>query len=214
MAVEEVLLAALGRTLAGVAGPGVAAVDLGGPGRSVLRPDVDLGRTVGSFTVYPVALRCAPSARELGARNLDAVHETVTGVPHHGIGYGLLRYLAPTARSFGTVRSSDIAFTYAGTIPDMSAFASDEARCSLTPTRNRRCARRSRVWDMPLELRVYRSRGQLHVDWWYDARRIDAAAAQALATAFGTELSGLVAEAAIEEELDSANDELTLVEFD
>ena len=35
------------------------AVDLGGPGRSVLKPDVDLRRTVGWFTtVYPVALAC------------------------------------------------------------------------------------------------------------------------------------------------------------
>ena len=65
-----------------------------------------------------------------------------------------------------------------------------------------------------VELRVYRSRGQLRVDWWYDARRIDGSAAQALADRFGSELTGLVAEAAIEEELDSANEELTLVEFD
>ncbi len=216
VAVEEVLLAALGRTLAGAAGSGVAAVDLGGPGRSVLRPDVDLGRTVGSFTtVYPVALRCAPSA-ELGAQELlDAVHEAVTGVPHHGIGYGLLRYLhAPTARSFGAVRTSDIAFTYAGTIPDMSAFASGEAPVQFDTDAESPVREAIPGLGHALELRVYRSRGQLHVDWWYDARRIDEAAAQALATGFGSELSGLVAEAAIEEELDSANDELTLVEFD
>ncbi len=216
VAVEEVLLAALARTLAGVAGSGVVAVDLGGPGRSVLRPDVDLGRTVGSFTtVYPVALRCAASA-ELGAQELlDAVHETVTGVPHHGIGYGLLRYLhAPTARAFGAVRPADIAFTYAGTIPDMSAFASDEAPVQFDTDAESPVREAIPGLGHALELRVYRSRGQLRVDWWYDKRRIDDAAAQALAQGFGTELSGLVAEAAIEEELDSTNDELTLVEFD
>ena len=44
---DEILLAALGRTIAQTVGDGVVAVDLGGPGRSVLKPDVDLRRTVG-----------------------------------------------------------------------------------------------------------------------------------------------------------------------
>ena len=52
--IEEILLAALGRTIAATVGDGSVAVDLGGPGRSVLKPDVDLRRTVGWFTtVYP-----------------------------------------------------------------------------------------------------------------------------------------------------------------
>lgn len=216
ISVEEVLLAALGRTLAGVAGSGVVAVDLGGPGRSVLRPDVDLGRTVGSFTtVYPVSLRCA-SADELGAQELlDGVHQMVEAVPHYGIGYGLLRYLyAPTARAFASIRPADIAFTYAGTIPDMSAFASDEAPVQFDTDAESPVRESIPGLGHAVELRVYRSRGQLRVDWWYDARRLDEAAAQALAQRFGSELTGLVAEAAIEEELDSANEELTLVEFD
>ena len=214
--VEEVLLAALGRAIAGSAGSGVVAVDLGGPGRSVLRPDVDLGRTVGSFTtVYPVSLRCA-SADELGAQELlDGVHEMVEAVPHYGIGYGLLRYLyAPTARAFASIRPADIAFTYAGTIPDMSAFASDEAPVQFDTDAESPVRESIPGLGHAVELRVYRSRGQLRVDWWYDARRIDGSAAQALADRFGSELTGLVAEAAIEEELDSANEELTLVEFD
>jgi len=214
--VEEVLLAALSRTVAAVAGSGTVAVDLGGPGRSVLRPDVDLGRTVGSFTtVYPLALRCA-SGDELGAQELlDGVHEAVGAVPHYGIGYGLLRYLyAPTARAFGAVRPADIAFTYAGTIPDMSAFSSEEAPVQFDTDAESPVREAIPGLGHAVELRVYRSRGQLHVDWWYDARRIDPAAAQTLAHGFATELTTLVGEAAIDEELDSANEELTLVEFD
>ena len=56
------LLAALSRTVATMVGEGTLAVDLDGQGRSVLKPDVDLRRTVGWFTtVYPVALTCATS---------------------------------------------------------------------------------------------------------------------------------------------------------
>ncbi len=61
--IDEILLAALGRTIAATVGDGGVAVDLGGPGRSVLKPDVDLRRTVGWFTtVYPVVLNCATDA--------------------------------------------------------------------------------------------------------------------------------------------------------
>ena len=57
---DEILLAALGRTIACTRGEGVVAVDLAGHGRLVLKPDVDLHRTVGWFTtVYPIPLDCA-----------------------------------------------------------------------------------------------------------------------------------------------------------
>ena len=58
--IEALLLAALSRTIAATVGHGEVAVDLGGQTRSVLRPDVDLRRTVGWFTsLYPVVITCA-----------------------------------------------------------------------------------------------------------------------------------------------------------
>src|SRR6202043_3753140 len=85
--IDEMLLAALGRTIAHQVGDGTVAVDLSGEGRSVLKPDVDLRRTVGWFnTIYPIALTCA---KDDGAKQLlDDVHNTLTAVPHYGIGYG------------------------------------------------------------------------------------------------------------------------------
>src|SRR5262249_8246199 len=97
---EEILLAALGRTIAQTIGEGVAAVDLAGHGRLVLKPDVDLHRTVGWFTtVYPVPVNCLTTGNAGAAEALDEVHRTLEAVPHYGIGHGLLRYVyAPTAR--------------------------------------------------------------------------------------------------------------------
>lgn len=41
-------------------------------------------------------------------------------VPHHGIGYGLLRYLhAPTARLLGAAGTADVFLSYLGMIPGM-----------------------------------------------------------------------------------------------
>ena len=144
--IDEILLAALSRTIAATVGDGAVAVDLEGPGRSVLRPDVDLRRTVGWFTtVYPVALRCTKGQ---GARQLfHDVHETLNAVPHYGIGYGLLRYLyAPTARLLGAARPADIFFSYVGTIPDLPSLSSDDAPVQFDTDTGCRCARRSRAW--------------------------------------------------------------------
>ena len=53
----------------------------------------------------------------------------------------------------------------------------------------------------------------LHLDWWYDARRIEPAAAESLADGFSSALMDLIKEAIAEDELDSTNDELTLVDL-
>ncbi|ODR10442.1 polyketide synthase [Mycobacterium sherrisii] len=195
--VEELLLAALGRTLAETVGPGLVAVDVEGPGRSVLRPDVDLRRTIGQFTtIYPIALPCATSAAT-GARALvEAVHGILGAVPHYGIGYGLLRHLyAPTARLLADAATADMHLRYAGAIPAVPAmdaavqFDSDTTAL-LGPVRD----------TIPglghaVELRVYRHSGVLHLDWWYDTRRIADTRAEALARRFPGALLDLIAEA-------------------
>ena len=210
--IDEMLLAALGRTIAHQVGDGTIAVDLSGEGRSVLKPDVDLRRTVGWFnTVYPIALACA---KEDGAKQLlDGVHNTLTAVPHYGIGYGLLRYLyAPTARQLGATAPADIFFSYVGTIPDLPPLADDVAvrfdSDTALPVRE----------AIPglghaIELRVFRTAGVLHLDWWYDSRRVDAATVQSLASGFSQTLLELIREALAQDEMDSGSDELELVDL-
>lgn len=67
-----------------------------------------------------------------------------------------------------------------------------------------------------LELRAYRSAGVLHLDWWYDSRRIEETTVRAIADAFSTAVMDLVAEAIAEDEMASADaedGEMTLVEL-
>jgi phthiocerol/phenolphthiocerol synthesis type-I polyketide synthase E len=210
--IDEMLLAALSRTIAYQVGNGTIAVDLSGEGRSVLKPDVDLRRTVGWFnTVYPIALSCA---KEDGAKQLlDDVHNTLTAVPHYGIGYGLLRYLyAPTARQLGAAAPADIFFSYIGTIPDLPPLGEDVAvrfdSDTALPVRE----------AIPglghgIELRVFRTAGVLHLDWWYDSRRVDAPTVQSLAGGFSQTLLELIREALAQDEMDSGSDELELVDL-
>jgi phthiocerol/phenolphthiocerol synthesis type-I polyketide synthase E len=213
--IEEFLLAALGRTIAATVGDGFVAVDLSGPGRSVLKPDVDLRRTVGWFTtVYPVALSCVSSEGAGAQQLLDDVRDMLKTVPHYGIGYGLLRYMyAPTARQLAATPPADIFFSFGATIPDLPAVPAGDAPVQFDS--NTATAVREAVPGLghALELREYRLDSCLHVDWWYDSRRIDPARAESLAEVFSKALMELTRAAIAEDEMYSVNDELALVDL-
>ncbi len=191
---EEILLAALARRLAVTLGDGVAAVDLAGAGRSVLRPEVDFRRTVGGFsTIYPIALPVMDAASSSSAQLLAEVSQIVKSVPHQGIGYGLLRYLhAPTAAVLAAAGDADIYLSYLGMIPEWQQgdgpvqFDSDSeltVRQTLPGLGH------------PLELRAYRHGGVLHVDWWFDSRSVPAETVADLAEHFPATLMTLIDEA-------------------
>ena len=210
---EEILLAALARCVAGTAGEGAVAVDLLGSGRSVLRPDVDFHRTIGWFsTIYPIALACSSGpAVEL----LADISRTVKGVPHHGIGYGLLRYLhAPAAGLLGVNGSADVLLSYLGMIPEWQdsdapvRFDSDsEWTVRETPS----------GLGHPVELRAYRHRGVLRLDWWYDVRRVPAGTVDALAEQFPVTLLQVIGEALLgdagADDGDAEDDDFTMIDL-
>jgi phthiocerol/phenolphthiocerol synthesis type-I polyketide synthase E len=213
---DEVLLAALSRTIAHTTDEGVIAVTLAGDGRSVLKPDVDPCRTVGGFaTIYPLALNCAGRDSSHATQVLDDVHATLMAVPHHGIGHGLLRYLyGPTARTLGPVPPPDIFLSNEGTIPE-SPSGDGPVQVDLDaamPLRDKFPG-----LGHAIELRVYRSSGGLHVDWWYDTRRLQRAKVEALVERFPAALSELIEEAMASgspsNELGGATEELGLVDL-
>ncbi|MFD5186420.1 amino acid adenylation domain-containing protein, partial [Streptomyces sp. NPDC058372] len=97
--INDVLLAALARTLREWTGHDRVAVNLEGHGREELFEDVDLTRTVGWFTsIYPVALTL-PEPGDGGAdadwpATMRSVKRQLRAVPERGVGYGALRYLS------------------------------------------------------------------------------------------------------------------------
>ena len=213
--VEDILLAALGRTVAAVFGEGSVAVDLGGRGRSVLKPDVDLQRTPGMFTaVHPLALPCASAQQATARQLLDDVQDTLKAVPHYGIGYGLLRYLyGPTARRLGTARPADILFSHVGTIPDAPADQPSDAPVRLDSDTSMPIRDALPGLGHALELRVYRTAGVLHLDWWYDSRRLGPTGVESFAGQYSSALLEIARGALAEDDVDSAGDELTLVDL-
>ena len=89
-------------------GSSAVLIDLEGHGREPLDPAIDLSRTVGWFTtMYPGLPGPRPEStrapRSPAGRNsagaLKQVKEQLRRSRHHGIGYGLLRWLDPAARA-------------------------------------------------------------------------------------------------------------------
>lgn len=88
--VPDVLLAALAGALAAWTGSPQVRIDVGSHGRESIGPGIDLTRTVGWLSSrYPIVLE---AAGEL-ATTIAAIEDADRRISHHGLGYGILRYL-------------------------------------------------------------------------------------------------------------------------
>ncbi|TCO54192.1 non-ribosomal peptide synthase/polyketide synthase [Actinocrispum wychmicini] len=106
--VNDVLLSALGRTLADWTGQSTVTVAMEGHGRQDVLDNVDLSRTIGWFTTqFPVALTMP--AEDWGVA-LKSVKEQLRAVPHQGLSYEALRYLGDAALP----ELPEISFNYHG----------------------------------------------------------------------------------------------------
>jgi hypothetical protein len=148
VAADEILLAALGRTIARTIGDGVVAVDVTGERRWLLQA---------------IPLLCAGSQQVSPTQMLRDVH----------------RMLNATHAPSDTL-SSQIVLNYIGELPD-----------GTDPS-----------YEMPpglgyaLELRVYRTDGLLHLDWWYDSARFDRYTIEELTEQFPLALFEMTSDAA------------------
>ncbi|MGW2619583.1 amino acid adenylation domain-containing protein [Streptomyces sp. NPDC001500] len=113
--INDVLLTAVAQAVKAWTGGSSALVAMEGHGREDLFDDVDLSRTVGWFTsIFPVELRLPAGSGP--AECLASVGEQLAGVPHHGVGYGILRHLGTeeTRRRLRDAALPEISFNYLG----------------------------------------------------------------------------------------------------
>ncbi|SKA37897.1 Methyltransferase domain-containing protein [Chitinophaga eiseniae] len=115
--VNDLLLAALTRTLSSWSGTAGTVIGLEGHGREDIAAGTDTSRTVGWCTsLYPVFL---PAAADAGpAALLKSVKESLRKVTDKGIGYGVLRYINKAASLQGT-HPWDIIFNYLGQVDNL-----------------------------------------------------------------------------------------------
>ncbi|NVJ08965.1 amino acid adenylation domain-containing protein [Myxococcus sp. AM001] len=111
---QEPLLTALAQALTAWSGGAVALVDVEGHGREDVLPGVDVSRTVGWFTrVFPALLDLR--ATKTPGEALRAVKEGLRAVPSHGMGWGLLRYVAKDA-ALAALPLAEVGFNHLGQV--------------------------------------------------------------------------------------------------
>ena len=192
--VNDLLLTALARVLCRWSGHESALIQLEGHGRETLFDDIDLTRSVGWFTsAYP--LRLTPVHIEEAAgqgASIKAIKEQLRGVPHKGLGYGVLRYLADDLikQTMAALPSAEITFNYLGQFDQ--SFGSDALFHPLDES-----AGIAHDPDAPLpnalsvDSQVYG--GELVLRWTFSRERHDLHTIRELAEAYLAELQSLVA---------------------
>ncbi len=207
--VNDLLLTALARVLCRWTGHASALIQLEGHGRENLFDEIDLTRTVGWFTsAYPV--RLTPERIEEAAgqgASIKAIKEQLRSVPHKGLGYGVLRYLADDAcrQQMAALPQASITFNYLGQFDQ--SFAADAL---FQPLEQPLGAAHDPEAPLPAELSVDSQvfAGELQLRWTYSAQRFDRQTIGELADAYLGELRSL-----IEHCLEDGNGGLTPSDF-
>ena len=114
--INDILLTALALAYGKWTGESALLVNLEGHGREELFEDVDLSRTIGWFTsMYPLLIQLEPNTSSEDA--LARVKEKLQQIPHKGLGYGLLRYMAQDpelVEKLKAIPQAPLSFNYLG----------------------------------------------------------------------------------------------------
>src|SRR6185503_2426236 len=95
--INDILLTSLAISIADVLKKERLLVELEGHGREEIAEHIDVSRTVGWFTsVYPLLVDITEPGASID--HLVKIKEQMRKIPNKGIGFGVLRYLNPTAK--------------------------------------------------------------------------------------------------------------------
>ncbi|MEW5696384.1 amino acid adenylation domain-containing protein [Pseudomonas synxantha] len=187
--VNDLLLTALARVVCRWSGQASTLIQLEGHGREDLFDGVDLTRTVGWFTsLFPVNLTPAHALSD----SITTLKEQLHAVPDKGVGYGVLRYLAPPSvvAALAALPQPRITFNYLGQFDRQfdegalfvpSTEGNGRAQDPLAPLAN---------W-LTVEGQVYG--GELSLQWGFSREMFSCATIQQLADDYAGELKAVIA---------------------
>ncbi|QYX31220.1 non-ribosomal peptide synthetase [Sphaerospermopsis torques-reginae] len=170
---QELLLAALAKTLGNITQKSHIQIMMEGHGREELSADLDITRTLGWFTtLYPLSLEL-PAITTSESEIIKTVKEQLRNVPQRGFGYGILRYLeqgtgnreAKENSSFCNYQTSEISFNYLGQVINESSNKNQLFRLlntEVAPTRDPQGLR-----PHIIDINAIVVEGKLRVHWLY-----------------------------------------------
>lgn len=163
--IQELLVAALGKTINDWSEGSTIQVDVEAHGREQITEDINLVNTVGWFTsIFPLSLNLTKNMSSGEA--IQYTKETMRKVPNGGIGYGMLRYLAPELikERMKMLPKSDVLFNYLGRFDELQKESQWFTLASESVGRSR-----SLKNDLGYKLIVNGAivNGQLKLEWIY-----------------------------------------------
>ncbi len=189
--VNDLLLAALAKTLCDWTAEEAVVIGLEGHGREDIDDAIDTSRTVGWFTnLYPVLLSIKDCTSN--ADRIKSVKEQLRCLPERGIGYGALRYLHPNAEirnRFEGTQCWDIEFNYLGQI-DNAIQSGNWLQQAGESTGKASSLENSR--DAKLMVDCFVVEGELRVSWNYSKYQYKTATIKQLANRFIQNLEDLL----------------------
>jgi non-ribosomal peptide synthase protein (TIGR01720 family) len=166
---NELVLYAISRSLAEWMRESTVAVGIESAGRrQTLDPDVDLSRTVGWLTAaYTLDVKATSAAPETTLEAASRIAGQLRSVPGHGLGFGMLRYLAPDVavrERLEPQSQPEIIFNYLGTMRrDPAREPTEDVRPSAEIARSGATVR-----PALLEILAFADAGKLVLDWRYN----------------------------------------------
>ncbi|HEU5379926.1 MAG TPA: amino acid adenylation domain-containing protein [Ktedonobacteraceae bacterium] len=188
---EVILLTALAHTFMQWTGKRSMLVTIECHGREPLFDDIDLSRTIGTFAIdYPLLLELE-NIDDLTA-DLQAVHTQFHQVPHHGLGYGVLRYMhtdPAIIEQLAALPPSEVFFNYLGTslVPEATDY-------KVAGPYNGRIHTLNDVIEEPsFQITGSITHGRLRMQWLYSENQYRSETVQHLAQATMATLRALIA---------------------
>ncbi len=183
--INDVLLTALHQSFARWTGKCSLRLDLEGHGREELFEDIDVSRTVGWFTsLFPVRLEAEDKHP---GQAIKSIKEQLRRLPNRGIGYGILRYLSPSAAQIQTMSPAQVRFNYLGQVAQQESQVWQLMQESVG-SESSRLGYRSHLLDVS-GLVVD---GRLQIDWSYSSKIHQLATIERLAGWFMEALRDLI----------------------
>ncbi|MEA5616258.1 amino acid adenylation domain-containing protein [Cronbergia sp. UHCC 0137] len=165
--IQEIMLAALLKTLAETYKSDHWLIDLEGHGREELIEQLDISRTIGWFTsLYPILLQ-KPSTNTEQDTLIKAIKTQLRTIPHHGISFGLLRYLSQNQTLQETLKNANqaaISFNYLGQIDNLPK-TNHRFTISHAPTGTGLCPQQERPHLLAINARIQNE--LLQIEWSY-----------------------------------------------
>jgi non-ribosomal peptide synthase protein (TIGR01720 family) len=150
-------------------------IEMEGHGREPIDREIAIDRTIGWFTsMYPVVLELRPTVEE----TIIATKETLRGIPNHGLGYGVLKYLG---NQENLETKTDITFNYLGSLDNELAGYEGISISEMPSGQN---ISEKNLAGTELMLNGSISNGQLRFSLTYDTGLCEDKEAQAFALAY------------------------------